>query len=133
MADLHVPAAPRQTKQEGAVPRSSRRRAVRQESTGRKVASVEPRKDKDMPDTASHHAVPTFTLLAAMEGLAALSGRLVPGLSARSDDRRRKQATLDHLVALPDYLLADIGLTREQIAAAYRTESGPFAPAPGRR
>ena len=86
-----------------------------------------------MPDTAAHRAVPAFTLLAAMGGLSALSGRLVAGLSVRSDARRRKEATLSHLVALPDYLLADIGLTREQIAAAYRTDSGPFAPAPGRR
>lgn len=86
-----------------------------------------------MPDTALRRAVPAFTLLAAMGGLSALSGRLVSALSARSDARRRKEATLSHLVALPDYLLADIGLTREQIAAAYRTDSGPFAPAPGRR
>lgn len=85
-----------------------------------------------MPDTAAHRAVPAFTLLAAMGGLSALSDRLVAGLSVRSDARRRKEATLSHLVALPDYLLADIGLTREQIAAAYQTETGPFAPGPGR-
>lgn len=88
-----------------------------------------------MPLTAPHRAIPPFTLLAPLGGLAALSGRLISGLSVRSAARRRKQATLGHLLALPDYLLADIGLTREQIAAAYGTDTGPFAPAsrPGRR
>ena len=85
--------------------------------------------------TAPPRAVAPFTLLAALGGLAALFGRLVSVLSVNSAARRRKQATLGHLLALPDYLLADIGLTREQIAAAYGTDTGPFAPAPrpGRR